>query len=140
MKTNRITKLQENMSRSLKTNQNISSSNSWQIKANQNILASNSWQLKANQNILAPNSWQIKANQNILASNSWQIKANQNMSSPPLIIPNLQRWDFYKRLKNEFETAVVNETSVFEPLKFYCIGVELMSIQLAVRSLRITIL
>ena len=23
---------------------------------------------------------------------------------------------------NEFETAVVNETSVFEPLKFYCIG------------------
>ena len=29
---------------------------------------------------------------------------------------------FYtKRLKNEFETAVVNEPSVFEPLKFYCI-------------------
>ena len=28
---------------------------------------------------------------------------------------------FSKRLKNEFETAVVNETSVFEPLKFYCI-------------------
>ena len=26
-----------------------------------------------------------------------------------------------KGLKNEFETAVVNETSVFEPLKFYCI-------------------
>ena len=24
-------------------------------------------------------------------------------------------------LKNVFETAVVNETSVFEPLKFYCI-------------------
>ena len=24
-------------------------------------------------------------------------------------------------LKNEFETAVVNEPSVFEPLKFYCI-------------------
>ena len=23
-------------------------------------------------------------------------------------------------LKNEFETAVVNEPSVFEPLKFYC--------------------
>ena len=23
--------------------------------------------------------------------------------------------------KNEFETAVVNEPSVFEPLKFYCI-------------------
>ena len=24
-------------------------------------------------------------------------------------------------LRNEFETAVVNEPSVFEPLKFYCI-------------------
>ena len=28
---------------------------------------------------------------------------------------------FFKGLKNEFETAVVNEPSVFEPLKFYCI-------------------
>ena len=28
---------------------------------------------------------------------------------------------FSKGLKNEFETAVVNEPSVFEPLKFYCI-------------------
>ena len=27
---------------------------------------------------------------------------------------------FPKGLKNEFETAVVNEPSVFEPLKFYC--------------------
>ena len=27
---------------------------------------------------------------------------------------------FFKGLKNEFETAVVNEPSVFEPLKFYC--------------------
>ena len=26
-----------------------------------------------------------------------------------------------QRLKDEFETAVVNEPSVFEPLKFYCI-------------------
>ena len=26
-----------------------------------------------------------------------------------------------KGLKNEFETTVVNEPSVFEPLKFYCI-------------------
>ena len=32
-------------------------------------------------------------------------------------------WDFYKGLKNEFETAVVNEPSVFEPLKFYCIPI-----------------
>ena len=29
---------------------------------------------------------------------------------------------FPKGLKNEFETAVVNEPSVFEPLKFYCIS------------------
>ena len=28
---------------------------------------------------------------------------------------------FFKGLKNEFETAVVNEASVFELLKFYCI-------------------
>ena len=28
---------------------------------------------------------------------------------------------FSKELKNEFETAVVNQPSVFEPLKFYCI-------------------
>ena len=28
---------------------------------------------------------------------------------------------FSKGPKNEFETAVVNEPSVFEPLKFYCI-------------------
>ena len=27
---------------------------------------------------------------------------------------------FSKGLKNVFETAVVNEPSVFEPLKFYC--------------------
>ena len=27
---------------------------------------------------------------------------------------------FSKELKNEFETAVVNEPSMFEPLKFYC--------------------
>ena len=27
---------------------------------------------------------------------------------------------FSKGLKNEFETAVVNEPSVFEPSKFYC--------------------
>ena len=27
---------------------------------------------------------------------------------------------FPKGIKNEFERAVVNETSVFEPLKFYC--------------------
>ena len=30
---------------------------------------------------------------------------------------------FSKGLKNEFETAVVNEPSVFEPLKLYCIEI-----------------
>ena len=34
---------------------------------------------------------------------------------------------FSKGLKNEFETAVVNEPSVFEPLKFYCILVKRLS-------------
>ena len=29
---------------------------------------------------------------------------------------------FSKVLKNEFETAMVNKLSVFEPLKFYCIS------------------
>ena len=37
------------------------------------------------------------------------------------IIPNPQTRDFSYGLKNEFETVVVNEPSVFEPLKFYCI-------------------
>ena len=32
---------------------------------------------------------------------------------------------FSKGLKDEFETAVVNEPPVFEPLKFYCINVKL---------------
>ena len=27
---------------------------------------------------------------------------------------------FFTGLKNEFETAVINEPTVFEPLKFYC--------------------
>ena len=29
---------------------------------------------------------------------------------------------FFKGLKNKFEAAVVNESSVFEPLTFYCIN------------------
>ena len=37
------------------------------------------------------------------------------------IIPNLQLWDFSTGLKNKLEVAVVNEPTVFEPLKFYCI-------------------
>ena len=39
----------------------------------------------------------------------------------PLVIPNLQLYDFSHGLKNEFESAAVNEQSVFEPLKFYYI-------------------
>ena len=31
---------------------------------------------------------------------------------------------FSKGLKNEFETARVNEPSGFEPLKFYCISID----------------
>ena len=38
----------------------------------------------------------------------------------PLIIQSLPLWIFSRGLKNEFETAVVVEPSVFEPLKFYC--------------------
>ena len=37
-----------------------------------------------------------------------------------LIILSLPLWDFFKGLKNEFERDVVDEPSVFEPLKFYC--------------------
>ena len=39
----------------------------------------------------------------------------------PKLPPFLQPRDFPLGLKNEFKTAVVNEPSVFEPLKFYCI-------------------
>ena len=40
---------------------------------------------------------------------------------PPSIIPNLQLWDFFsKGFKNGFETAMVNEPSVFEPLEVFC--------------------
>ena len=35
----------------------------------------------------------------------------------PEIIPNLQLLDFFKRLKNKFETVMVNEQAVFEPMK-----------------------
>ena len=39
-------------------------------------------------------------------------------------LPNLsQIWSyeiFAKGLKNEFDSAVVNESTAFEPLKFYC--------------------
>ena len=37
-------------------------------------------------------------------------------------------------LKNEFETAVENEPSVFEPLKFYCIMALLHQSSLRIKS------
>ena len=37
-----------------------------------------------------------------------------------LIIPNLQLLDSFQGTQDEFETAMVNDPSVFEPLKFYC--------------------
>ena len=43
---------------------------------------------------------------------------------------------FSKGLKNEFETAVVNEPSVFEPLKFYCISLILTKEKQNVISVR----
>ena len=45
---------------------------------------------------------------------------NVEKRNSPLIIPNLQLWDFFKGLKNEFETAWLNEPSVSEPLKVFC--------------------
>ena len=39
----------------------------------------------------------------------------------PEIILSLPLWDISERLKNEFETDVVDEPSVFEPMKFLCI-------------------
>ena len=44
---------------------------------------------------------------------------NISFSVKMKIILRLQLFDFSKGLKN-VETAVVNEPSVFEPLKFYC--------------------
>ena len=37
-----------------------------------------------------------------------------------LTILSVLLWNFSKGLKNEFEAAVVDEPSVFEPLKFCC--------------------
>ena len=50
----------------------------------------------------------------------FNIKKKNNKKQPFLIILSLPLWDFSKRLKNDFETAVVDEPSVFKPLKFYC--------------------
>ena len=47
---------------------------------------------------------------------------NKKKRKSPQIILNLQLWNFYLGLKNEFETAVISEPTVFEPLKYYCIS------------------
>ena len=41
---------------------------------------------------------------------------------------------FSKGLNNEFETAVVNEPSVFEPLKFYCTKFEIQNLRVVLFS------
>ena len=46
---------------------------------------------------------------------------NIKKEKSPEIFPNLQLLDFSRGLMNVFEVAIVNEPSVFEPLKFFCI-------------------
>ena len=43
-----------------------------------------------------------------------------NNTPPPFKYPSLSLWDFSKGLKNELETVVVDEPSVFQLLKVYC--------------------
>ena len=43
----------------------------------------------------------------------------QKKNSPSIIL-YMQLCDIFRELKNEFKIAVVNEPSVFGPLKFYC--------------------
>ena len=43
-------------------------------------------------------------------------------------------------LKNEFETAMVNEPSVFEPLKVYCNGTLYVLIRIASMNIQHTIM
>ena len=45
---------------------------------------------------------------------------NMNMKKHPKLSQIYSSGHLCKGLKNEFETAMVNEPSVFEPLKFYC--------------------
>ena len=48
----------------------------------------------------------------------FQYKHNKS----PYIIPKLHLWDFSKGFQ-KFETVVVKEPSVFQPLKLYCINI-----------------
>ena len=47
--------------------------------------------------------------------------SNVKKENPPKLSKICRYVIFSKGLKNEFDTAVVDEPSVFEPLKFYCI-------------------
>ena len=46
---------------------------------------------------------------------------NRNTKNHPKLFHVYSYEIFSKGLKNKFETVVVNESSVFEPLKIYCI-------------------
>ena len=46
--------------------------------------------------------------------------------------PKSEAMGFFKGLKNEFETAMVNEPSLFEPLKFYCKCFETVAFKLII--------
>ena len=46
-------------------------------------------------------------------------RIRQNNLKTSLVLLILQLWDFSKGPKNEFETALVNEPSMFEPLEVY---------------------
>ena len=49
------------------------------------------------------------------------LMSTHNIENHPKLSQICNYGIFSKELKNEFETAVVNEPSVFEALKFYCI-------------------
>ena len=42
-----------------------------------------------------------------------------NIKTRKSLFLNLQLWDFLNGLKNELETAVINEPSGFDPFKFH---------------------
>ena len=48
-------------------------------------------------------------------------KKKKKKENHPKLSQICSYWTSSKGLKNEFETVVVDEPSVFEPLKFYCI-------------------
>ena len=53
---------------------------------------------------------------------------NINKKNHPILSQICSYVFFFKGLKNEFETAAVNELSVFEPPKFYCNYAEILDV------------